>query len=112
MNAKLCKALRRMVREGMKPGTPQSKLLGKPIRTRSGEDAIQAVNATNSERGKYLKLKEAYETHAEVREQVDGLIGYRKILKYENERLAASMKPVAGSDTEKADYTYKTYPFG
>lgn len=75
-----------MVRDSMKPGTPESKLLAKPIKVNKNGTLVtvfSAVNAGKSERGMYLKLKEAYEQHPEVREHVHSIMSYKKLLKAE-----------------------------
>lgn len=86
MNSKTAKALRAMVRESMKPGTPEHKLLAKTVRVMRDGNPVQltiAVNANKSERGMYLKLKDAYEKHPEVRKHVDSIRAYKKMLRAE-----------------------------
>lgn len=89
MNAKTAKALRRMVRASMKPGTPEHRLLAKPIKVERDGTLVtvySAVNAKGSERGMYL-TKKAYEEHPEVRaevaRQLSDIKGYRRMLEHE-----------------------------
>lgn len=74
INAKVAKAMRRMVRDASKPGTPLHQLMAH-VRNQT-----TAINAPNTDRGMYLKLKQAYLEHPEVREHVHQQMGYRKVL--------------------------------
>lgn len=76
--------MRRMIRDGMKPGTPEYRLLAKPVKVRSRTGVIEkeiAIVDAKTERGMYLKLKQAYIDHPEVRDKVHAMMGYRKLLK-------------------------------
>jgi hypothetical protein len=81
LNAKTAKMLRRIALAGMAEGTPEHKLLAKPVRLAKGGEAFIAVNARDSERGAIQRLKVAYERHPEVRAQIQQLDSYRQMLK-------------------------------
>lgn len=81
LNAKLAKTLRRIAIDVMKPGSPESLLLAKPVKLKGGGEATVAVNAQASVRGAIRRLKDAYEKHPEVRAHVQQLESYRQMLR-------------------------------
>lgn len=86
MNAKIAKELRQFVTDSLDPSTPVARLLAKPVRTvKNGQQVTVhiAINATNSFRGAYRKLKRAVEQHPEMLEQLRATAAYKKMLDHE-----------------------------
>ena len=100
MNKEICKALRKIARDSLQPGMPVAKLLAKPVKVMRGDKQVIvtiAVNAKDSERGRYLTLKKLYKTNPEARKKLDDTIAYLKVLRA-NPILGAAKSPFGEPD--------------